>query len=263
MSRLIDNLVKRELKAGRPTVGAWLHLCSPISAEIMGDTGFDWLLIDMEHGPGDYQTLLGQLQGLQGSPTTPLVRVQWNDPAVIKRVLDLGAYGVMIPLVGNRADCAAAVRACKYPPDGVRGVAGSHRAAGFGRFSADYWKRANAEILVIIQIETPEAVEEIDDILGVPGVDVAFIGPADLSAALGHMGDARDPEVQDAIARIEAAAKRAGVALGTISRSWDEAKALYGRGYQMVTLCSDASLVAQGAAAAVASFRTDVRPVGG
>jgi 2-dehydro-3-deoxyglucarate aldolase/4-hydroxy-2-oxoheptanedioate aldolase len=217
----------------------------------------------MEHGHGDYQTLLAQLQAIQASRTTPIVRVQWNDPAVIKRVLDLGAHGVMIPLVGNRTECEAAVRACKYPPEGQRGVAGSHRAAGFGRFSADYWKRANAELLVIVQIETPEAVKEIDEILRVPGVDVAFIGPADLSAALGHMGDAKHPDVQEAIARIEAAAKRAGVALGTISRSWEEAKALYGRGYQMVTLCSDASLVAQGAAAALAGFRSDIRPARG
>jgi len=260
MSQLIDNVVKRDLKAGRPCAGAWLHLCSPISAEIMGDAGFDWLLIDMEHGPGDYLTLLAQLQAVQGSRATPVVRVQWNDPGIIKRVLDLGAHGVMIPLVGNRAECEAAIRACKYPPDGQRGVAGSHRAAGFGRFSADYWKRANTEILVIVQIETPEAVKEIDEILQVPGVDVAFIGPADLSAALGHLGDPKHQDVQDAIARIEAAAKRAGVALGTISRSWEEARALFGRGYQMVTLCSDASLVAQGAAAMLAGFRSDVRP---
>ncbi len=257
MTRMIDNALKRDLRAGRPTVGAWLHLCSPIAAEIMGDAGFDWLLIDMEHGAGDLQTLLGQLQAISGSPTTPLVRVQWNDPAVIKRVLDLGAQGVMIPWVGNRVECEAAVRACKYPPDGIRGVAGSHRAAGYGRFAAEYWKRANAETLVIVQIETPEAVKQIDEMLAVPGVDVAFIGPADLSAALGHLNDARHPEVQDAIARIETAAKQAGVALGTISRSWDEARGLYARGYQMVTLCSDASLVAQGAAAAVASFRHD------
>ncbi|PYM08574.1 MAG: hypothetical protein DMD82_02115 [Candidatus Rokuibacteriota bacterium] len=263
MSQVIDNVVKRELKAGHPTVGAWLHLCSPVSAEIMGDAGFDWLLVDMEHGPGDYQTLLGQLQAMQGSRATPLVRVEWNDPAVIKRVLDLGAHGVMIPWVGNRVECEAAVHACKYPPDGIRGVAGSHRAAGFGRFTAEYWKRANTETLVIVQVETPEAVEQIDDMLQVPGVDVAFIGPADLSAALGHLGDARHPDVQDAIARIETAAKRAGVALGTISRSWDEAQALYARGYQMVTLCSDASLVAQGAAAAVAGFREDVGRVRG
>jgi 2-keto-3-deoxy-L-rhamnonate aldolase RhmA len=263
MTQLIDNTLKRALKAGRPTAGAWVSLCSPIAAEIMADAGFDWLLIDMEHGHGDYQTLLVQLQAMQASRSTPLVRVEWNDPAVIKRVLDLGAHGVVIPLVGDRNECEAAVRACKYPPHGNRGVAGSHRAGGFGRFSAEYWKRANAETLVVIQIETAEAVKQIDAMLEVPGVDVAFIGPADLSAALGHLGDSGHPDVVDAIARVEAAAKRARVALGTISRSWDEAKALYARGYQMVTLCADAGLVLQGAAAQVANFRKDIAGAGG
>jgi len=260
MNRVIDNPVKRALKAGRATSGAWLHLCSPISAEIMGDAGFDWILIDMEHGHGDYQTLLAQLQAMRGSGTVPLVRVQANDVAVMKRVLDLGAFGVMIPWVTDLADCEAAVRACKYPPEGIRGMAGSHRAAGFGRFGPDYWKRANAETLVIIQIELPEMVAQIRDVVRVPGVDVAFIGPTDLSAALGHVGDPKHPEVQEAIATIEAAARDAGIALGTICRSWEEARSLYARGYQMVTLCSDAGLVTQGAAAMVSAFRKDVRP---
>ena len=255
MKGVIDNSVKRRLKAGEATAGAWLQLCSSIAAEIMADAGFDWLLIDMEHGHGDYQTLLAQLQATEGSGTVPLVRVQANDFAVIKRVLDLGAYGVMIPWVSGRKECEAAVRACKYPPEGIRGMAGSHRAAGFGRFGAEYWKRANREILVIVQIETVEALRDVDAMLAVPGLDVAFVGPTDLSAALGHVGDPRHPDVVEAIATIERAAKKASVALGTISRSWDEAKALYARGYQMVTLASDAALVTQHAAAIVKQFR--------
>lgn len=255
MKGVIDNTVKRRLKAGERTAGAWLQLCSPIAAEIMADAGFDWLLIDMEHGHGDYQTLLAQLQAIGGSGTAPLVRVQANDVAVIKRVLDLGAYGVMIPWVSGRRECEAAVSACKYPPEGIRGMAGSHRAAGFGRFGAEYWKRANAEILVIVQIETVEALHDVDPMLAVPGVDVVFVGPTDLSAALGHVGDPKHPEVVEAIAAIERAARKAGVALGTISRNWDEAKALYARGYHMVTLGSDAALVTQHAAAMVKAFR--------
>ena len=255
MKGVIDNTVKRRLKAGERTAGAWLQLCSPIAAEIMADAGFDWLLIDMEHGHGDYQTLLAQLQAIEGSGTAPLVRVQANDVAVIKRVLDLGAYGVMIPWVSGRRECEAAVSACKYPPEGIRGMAGSHRAAGFGRFAAEYWKRANAEILVIVQIETAEALREVDAMLTVPGVDVVFVGPTDLSAALGHVGDPKHPEVVEAIATIERAARKAGVALGTISRNWDEVKALYARGYHMVTLGSDAALVTQHAAAMVKAFR--------
>jgi 2-dehydro-3-deoxyglucarate aldolase/4-hydroxy-2-oxoheptanedioate aldolase len=259
VTRLIDNAVKRKLRAGQPTVGAWLHLCSPLAAEIMADAGFDWLLIDMEHGHGDYQTLLGQLQAIEGSGVAPLVRVQWNDPAVIKRVLDLGAYGVVIPFIGGAVECEAAVRACKYAPDGMRGVAGSHRAAGFGRLGADYWKRANDEVLVVVQVETPQAVKEIDRMAATPGVDVLFVGPNDLSTALGHMGDTGHAEVVQAITAVEAAAVRAGVAVGTISRSWDEARALWQRGYRMVTVASDAGLVAQQAAALVKRFREEVR----
>src|SRR5574341_586816 len=183
------NHVKRALREGRPTAGSWLHLCSVISAEIMSRAGFDWLLIDMEHGHGDYQMLLGQLQAIEGCPVIPIVRVQWNDPAVVKRVLDLGAYGVMVPWVGSRAEAEAAVRATKYPPEGVRGIAGSHRASGYGRHAAEYWKRANEEILVVVQIETRGALAEIGEIVRVPGIDVVFVGPADLSAALGHVGD--------------------------------------------------------------------------
>lgn len=255
-----DNHVKRSLREGRPTAGSWLHLCSAISAEIVSRAGFDWLLIDMEHGHGDYQTLLAQLQAIEGSPSIPIVRVQWNDPAVIKRVLDLGAYGVMVPWVGGRAEAEAAVRAVRYPPQGIRGIAGSHRAGGYGRHAAEYWKRANDEILVVIQIETPTAVAEIEDIVRVPGVDVVFVGPADLSASLGHLGNPEHPDVQAAMARVESAAKAAGVALGNITRSWEQARELYARGYQFLTLCSDTALVVQGAQQVATRFRDEVRP---
>ncbi len=254
------NQVKRALREGRPTAGAWLSLCSAISAEILSRAGFDWLLIDMEHGHGDYQTLLGQLQAIEGSPTLPIVRVQWNDPPVIKRVLDVGAYGVMVPWVANRREAEAAVRAAKYPPAGIRGIAGSHRAGGYGRHAAEYWKRANDEILVVLQIETPTAVAEIEEIARVPGVDVLFIGPADLSTALGHMGAPGHPEVVAAMEKVETAARAHGIALGNITRGWEQARELYKRGYQFLTLCSDTALLVQGARDAVARFEQEVRP---
>ena len=260
MSWVKTNHVKRALREGRPTAGAWLHLCSGISAEIMSRAGFDWLLVDMEHGHGDFQTLLAQLQAIEGSETIPVVRVQWNDPAVIKRVLDIGAYGVMVPWIGGRADAEAAVRAVKYPPDGIRGIAGSHRAGGYGRHAAEYWKRANEEILVVIQVETRAALDEIDQIVRVPGVDVIFIGPGDLSTALGHMGNPGHPEVQAAFARVETATRAAGLALGNITRGWDQARELYAKGYQFLTIGSDTSLVVQGSHDLVARFRQDVRP---
>jgi 2-dehydro-3-deoxyglucarate aldolase/4-hydroxy-2-oxoheptanedioate aldolase len=254
------NHVKRGLREGRPTAGAWLGLCSAISAEVMSGAGFDWLLIDMEHGHGDYQTLLGQLQAIEGSPVIPVVRVQWNDPAVIKRVLDLGAYGVMVPWIANRAEAEAAVRAAKYPPQGIRGIAGSHRAGGYGRHAAEYWKRANDEILVIIQIETASAVADIDAIVKIPGVDVVFVGPADLSTSLGHMGNPAHPTVQAAIEKVEAAAKAQGVALGNITRNWDQARELYKKGYQFLTLTSETNLLVQGAADVLGRFKQELRP---
>jgi 2-dehydro-3-deoxyglucarate aldolase/4-hydroxy-2-oxoheptanedioate aldolase len=254
-----DNHVKRALREGRPTAGSWISLCSPIGAEVMSRAGFDWLLIDMEHGHGDYQTLLAQLQAIEGSPTIPVVRVQANDPAVIKRVLDLGAYGVMVPWIGNRADAEAAIRAAKYPPQGIRGIAGSHRAGGYGRHAAEYWKRANDEVLVVLQVETLGALRDVEAIAALPGVDVLFVGPADLSTALGHLGDPGHAEVEAAIRRIEAAARAHQVALGNITRSWEQARDLYGRGYRFLTLCSDVSLLVQGARDVLGRF-AEVRP---
>jgi 2-keto-3-deoxy-L-rhamnonate aldolase RhmA len=254
------NHVKRALRAGQPTAGTWISLCSSISAEIMSRAAFDWLLIDMEHGHGDYQTLLGQLQAIEGSDAIPIVRVQWNDPAIIKRVLDLGAYGVMVPWIGNRAEAEAAVRAAKYPPEGIRGIAGSHRAGGYGRHAAEYWKRANEEILVVIQIETATAVAEIEDIVKIPGIDVLFIGPADLSTSLGYLGNPGAPAVQAAMERVEVAAKSQGIALGNITRSWDQARELYKRGYQFLTLCSETALLVQGAQEVLARFTREIRP---
>lgn len=253
------NHVKRALREGRPTAGAWLSLCSSISAEVMSRAGFDWLLVDMEHGHGDYQTLLAQLQAIEGSPVIPIVRVQWNDPAVIKRVLDIGAYGVMIPWIADRREAEAAVRATKYPPAGIRGIAGSHRAGGYGRHAAEYWKRANDEILVVLQVETPTAVADVEEIVKLPGLDVLFIGPADLSTGLGHMGDPGHPEVRAAMERVETAAKAHGIALGNITRSWEQARELYKRGYQFLTLCSDTSLLVQGATEVVRRFEQEVR----
>jgi len=255
MSQLFENRVKHMLKAGQKTAGGWSQLCSPTSAEILARAGFDWILIDMEHSPNDLQTLMAQLQAINGYGAVPLVRSPWNDIVWIKRILDAGAYGVMVPSVNTREQAVAAVQACKYPPAGVRGIAGSPRAAGFGRDTTSYLKRANDEILVILQIETPQAIENLDEIGKVPGVDALFIGPMDLSTAMGHLGNPSHPEVQAAIAKVEAKVKALGIPLGTISGGWDQAKALFDRGYQLVTLLSDVIMISRGSAEAVAKFR--------
>ena len=255
MTQLFENRVKRMVQAGKKTAGAWAQACSPITAEILGRGGFDWILIDMEHSPGDLQTLVTQFQALGASGAVPIVRAPWNDLVWIKRILDAGAYGVMIPYVNTREQAIAAVQACKYPPLGVRGIAGSPRAAGFGRDTASYLKRANDEILVILQVETPQAIQNLEEIGKVPGVDLLFIGPMDLATSMGHFGNPAHPEVQAAIATVEAKAKALGIPLGTISAGWEQAKALYDRGYQLITLISDVVVLSKTSAEAMAKFK--------
>ncbi len=255
MSQLFENPVKRMIKAGKKTAGAWAQLCSPIATEILGRGGFDWVLVDMEHAPGDVLTLVSQFQALGGAHAVPIVRVPWNDLVWIKRILDAGAYGLMIPYVNTQEQAVAAVQACKYPPEGIRGIAGSPRAAGYGRDTASYLKRANEEIFVMLQVETPQAIENLEAIAKVPGVDALFIGPMDLSTSMGHFGNPAHPEVQAAIAKVEALAKKLRMPLGTISGSWEQAKSLYDRGYQLITLLSDSILLSKGGAEAMAKFR--------
>jgi len=249
------NMLKRKLSAGQFTCGSWMSLCSPIGAEVMGMIGFDWVLIDMEHGMGDYQTLLSQLQalGAAGGETVPIVRVQWNDAVVIKRVLDAGAYGVMVPGGRTVHDARNAVSAIKYPPQGVRGIAGN-RGARFG-LDAEYTKQANDEIMLFLQIETLEAINNIDAILDVPGIDVAFLGPNDLSADMGHLGNWDHPEVRAAIEKLEKAAAKRNIPVGTVSRNWDAAKVLVDRGYRAMSLMGDIPLLIQGAKGIVDNFR--------
>ena len=247
-----SNRIKQLLAEGKITSGSWVSLCSPIGAEIMGQMGFDWLLIDMEHGAGDYQTLLSQLQALSASETVPFVRVQSNDPAVIKRVLDLGAMGIMVTWIQSMEEAQQAVAACKYPPEGIRGVA-MVRAARFG-LDRDYLKEANGQIMTIIQMETVGAVESAEQILSLPGVDVAFVGPADLAANLGHTGDPAAKEVQDAIGKIEAAAKKHGVPLGSVSRTWAASQALIDKDYKLVSLGADISYMMKASQRALENF---------
>lgn len=257
MTELFENRVKRLIRAGKRTAGAWAQLCSPISAEILARGGFDWILIDMEHAPGDPLTLLQQCQGIAaaGTGALPFVRVPWNDLVWIKRILDVGACGLMIPYVNTREEAVRALQACKYPPEGIRGIAGSPRAAGYGRDTQSYLKRANDQIFVMLQVETPQAIENLEEIARVPGVDALFIGPMDLSTSMGHFGNPAHPEVQAAIATVEAKAKKLGMPLGTIAGSWEQAKALYDRGYQLITLTSDSVLISRVAAETMAKFR--------
>jgi 2-keto-3-deoxy-L-rhamnonate aldolase RhmA len=248
------NRVKQLLQQGKSACGTWVSLCSPMAAEIVGMAGFDWLLIDMEHGPGDYQTLVTQLQAIAAAgDSEPIVRVQWNDPVIVKRVLDAGAHGVMIPGIKTVEEAQRGIASTKYPPHGFRGIA-SVRGGRYG-LDTTYLKDSNEQIMVYLQVETKEAVKDIDRILDLPGIDVCFIGPNDLAADLGHTGDMGHAEVVAAIEKVEKAAKARKIPLGTVSRSWDAAKALYDKGYQAVSVQSDVNFLLTAARQAVASFQ--------
>jgi len=250
-----ENPVKAKLKNGQKTAGAFLQLAHSIPAEIFSQAGFDWLIVDMEHAPGDLGALLGQLQAMKGSGTVPFVRAPWNDEVAIKKILDLGAQGVLIPYVNTGAEAAAAVAACKYPPQGVRGVAGSTRAAGYGNSTQAYLARANHETIVVIAVETREAIENLDDILQVPDLDGVFIGPMDLATNLGHLGNPAHPEVQKAIAGIEARVLASDKFLGTLTTSWEQTQACFDRGYQFLILMQDGTALVAAANAMATKFR--------
>ena len=208
------NPFKHALVAGRQQIGLWVSLASPYSAEIVAGAGFDWLVIDTEHSPNEVDTTLAQLQVVAAYPVSPVVRPAWNDKVLIKRHLDIGAQTLLIPYVQNADEAAAAVAATRFPTRGVRGVAGVTRASRFGRV-ADYAKRAEEELCLLVQIENREGLENLEAIARTDGVDGVFVGPADLAAGLGHLGEQSHPEVQsairDAIERIRACGKGAGI----------------------------------------------------
>ncbi len=252
---ILENQLKRKLQTGGRAAGAWLQLASPFTAEILSQAGFDYLVIDLEHGPGDILTLTAQMQAMKGSQACPIVRATWNDFVLVKRILDAGAYGVLFPYINSAEEANEAVRACKYPPEGVRGLAASPRAAGYGQNSMDYLQYANAEIFVMTAVETPEAVSNLDEILRVEGLDGVFIGPMDLATSLGHFAAPGHPEVQAAINRIEEKVLAAGKVLATIAGSWDQANLLYERGYQMLLLMADGVALGKLASELMSKFR--------
>jgi len=250
------NVVKRKLQARQKTAGAWLGLGSPITAEILSLAGFDWLVIDMEHGAGDYMTMLGQFQAMNGSGVVPLVRVTGNDPFIIKRTLDAGALGVVVPDIQTREDAEAAYRAVKYHPMGVRGVSGNTRAGSYGiKNSNQLMDTANDRTMLIVQIESPQAVGNLDEILQVEGIDVFFIGPIDLGTSMGHFNNASHPEVKKTIVAIEKKVFGAGKVLGTVTSSWDQAQEKYARGYQFLSLMSETTALGKIATELVNKFK--------
>ncbi len=248
------NAFKHALAAGKLQIGLWCSLCNNIAAEIVSDSGFDWLLLDTEHSPNEVPDIFAQLQASQGGAASAIVRPAWNDPVLIKRYLDIGAQTVLLPYVQNAEEARRAVAATRYPPTGIRGVTGSGRASRYGRVK-DYLKRANDEICVLVQVETREALAELDKITAVPGVDGVFIGPSDLSASFGHIGNPGHPDVQaaleDAVKRIRKGGKFAGILTG----NEDEARRYIGWGYTFVAVGTDVVLLARAADGLAQEFK--------
>jgi 4-hydroxy-2-oxoheptanedioate aldolase len=252
---LPQNPFKRALKAGTAQIGLWSSLSSAYSVEIIAGAGFDWILLDMEHSPNDLESLLSQLQAAAPYPSHAAVRVPWNDMVTIKRVLDAGAQTLLIPYVQTAEEAKQAVANTRYPPAGVRGVAGTTRASRFGRVK-DYARRAHEEICVLVQLETKAAVAEIEKVAAIDGVDGIFIGPADLHASMGYTGETANPAVmpviEDAIRRI----RKAGKAPGYLSPVEADAKRMLAAGALFVAVGADVGLLARGAEALCAKFKS-------
>jgi len=239
--------LKARLKAGEKLLGAWTMSSSPDNAEIMALSGLDFVLMDHEHGQATIPDAIAQLRAIKGTNCAGLLRAPWNDMVFIKRVLDAGIHGIMVPQVNTVDEARAAVAACRYPPLGNRGAAGGTRAASYG-FDAGYYDRAADDLIIIAQIETPQAVENAAAIAAVDGVDVVFIGPRDLSATIGKLNKMDDPELRALIAKVEEATLKSGKALGTVAPTGALVKQLFARGYSFLISGSDLTHLRSGIA---------------
>jgi 4-hydroxy-2-oxoheptanedioate aldolase len=248
------NTFKRAILSGQPQIGLWSHLCSPISTEILAGAGLDWLLLDMEHSPNELNDILAQLNAMKGGTATPIVRPPWNDMVTFKRLLDIGVQTLLVPYVQTEEEAQQAVAFTRYPPQGLRGYAGAPRASGYGRVK-DYAHHCAQELCVLVQVESVQGLNNLESIANVQGIDGVFIGPGDLSAALGHLGNPKHPDVlkkiDDAIDRIRACGKAAGILTGDESL----AKHYLERGCVFVAVGADQNLLRDSAQALVQRFQ--------
>jgi 4-hydroxy-2-oxoheptanedioate aldolase len=251
----IHNKFKKVILSGQKQIGLWSHLCSPISIEILADCGYDWLLLDMEHSPNDLSEILAQLQAMKGGTATPIVRPPWNDMVTFKRLLDIGVQNLLVPYIQTAEEARNAVAYTRYPPHGVRGYAGAPRASNYGRIK-DYAHHNAEELCLLLQVETLQGLDNLEAIANVEGVDGVFIGPGDLSAALGHLANPKHPDVlkaiDDAIARIKACGKAPGILTG------DEALAQHcvAQGCLFVAVGADQNVLRDSATALAQRFKS-------
>ena len=255
---MLENAFKKALAAGQTQIGLWASFADAYAIEIVASAGFDWLVIDGEHGPNDLRSVLAQLQAVAAYPTHPVVRLPIGDPVLIKQYLDIGAHTLLIPIVETGEQARQLVAATRYPPHGIRGVA-SARASRWGA-ETEYLARANEAVCLLIQVETLKGVENLDEILAVEGVDGVFIGPSDLAASIGHLGNLAHPDVismiESAIARIVQSGKAAGI----LTADTALAQAYIQRGVTFCAVGVDTTMLAQAARALARKFKGDLPP---
>jgi len=239
--------LKDKIHSGEAVHGCWINLASTVSAEIVGQAGFDWLLLDLEHGAGDVAIMYQQLQVLSGSSSTPIVRIDNLSRPKVQRILDAGATGIMFPQIQTSQEADDAIRMMYYPPRGGRGMAKMVRATGFGRHADEYIASLEKNLVGVIQIETLNALQNIDDIAATEGVDVLFVGPNDLSLALGFFGQLDHAHYQKAIRDVATAAKKQGKATGVLLQDVNEYEMYYQLGYRFLACGADSAFVRKGA----------------
>jgi len=227
---------------------------SPLLAEATGHAGFDWGVVDMEHAPLDVMEVVQVLQALSATKLVPIVRVPWNDAVMVKRVLDAGADTLLFPFIQNAEEATRAVAATRYPPEGVRGMAAMGRASRFGT-TPDFFKTANKSVGVVVQLETPQAIAQLEAIAAVRGVDALFVGPGDLSGSMGHVGNPTHPEVMALMGDAAQRARAIGMPIGTVGGNPEVVTRYRAAGYDYVAVASDLGLLMRGAQAAVQALR--------
>lgn len=250
----MKNILKEKISKGEPVIGTFCGLAHPLASEILCRLGFDWLVIDGEHAPAGWESMMHVMQAMNGSTCTPFVRPQWNDPVTIKRALDVGAHGLLVPWVNTKEEAELVVSACTYPPKGIRGC-GPFRPI---QFDPEYLKTADEEIYIIVQIETPQAIKNLDDILSVERIDACYVGPMDMAMNLGIGGpNWDDPKYIECFETVVKIAKKhgkpAGMFVGATSRlSWAMEK-----GFTLNTVGSDDHFMVEGAKIALDIFRSN------
>lgn len=253
-----DNPFTHALRAKQKQLGLWVSLSSAFAAEVTAPAGFDWALIDMEHSPNDYFSTLGQMQAFAATGTTTIVRPEWNDPVMVKRLLDLGARGLLFPMINTVAEAEAAVAATRYPPRGLRGFSGATRANSFGRIP-DYLSRVEEETTVLLQLETRSAIEQAEAVADVDGVHGIFFGPADIAADIGKLGKPLDTEVWDLIRPCALRLMAKGMPVGTLVNDAAFAAQLLNEGFTFVACGTDTTLLARATDALLSNVRSKLK----